>query len=217
MLLGHKTATNKQTNKRSSDGTVSTCEGFDHPIDLALWTHLQFGQPVVHSWAIKGCGRCCPVCGKVHIKDPFLLIGKSSLYGDNRFPVKKYARMAICLTSNCRGYENQRALEASLNKISFPFYISDIEPWLTFANRYYVRQLSTDGQYYNLLADGFHNALAIDFDYAEDWIYLIDNAARRVLRMHTNGTGLETVIWHDLAKAEGIAVDWIGRSAKPTF
>ena len=38
----------------------------------------------------------CPVCGKVHIKDPFLLIGKSS-----GFPLKKYVTMTICLTSNC--------------------------------------------------------------------------------------------------------------------
>ena len=25
-------------------------------------------KPVVHNWSIKGCGMCCPVCGKVHIK-----------------------------------------------------------------------------------------------------------------------------------------------------
>ena len=27
----------------SSDGRMSTCEGFDHPIDPVQWTHLQFG------------------------------------------------------------------------------------------------------------------------------------------------------------------------------
>ena len=31
--------------------------------------HFQF-QPGVHNWLIKGCGMYCPVCGKVHIKDP---------------------------------------------------------------------------------------------------------------------------------------------------
>ena len=31
-------------------------------------------QPMVHNWSIKGCGMSCPVCGKVYIKGPFLLI-----------------------------------------------------------------------------------------------------------------------------------------------
>ena len=36
-------------------------------------------QPVVHNWFIKGRGMYCSVYGKVHIKDPLLLIKKSSL------------------------------------------------------------------------------------------------------------------------------------------
>ena len=31
-------------------------------------------QSVVHNWFTKGCGICCPVCGKVHIKAPLLLM-----------------------------------------------------------------------------------------------------------------------------------------------
>ena len=54
---------------------------------------------VVHNWSIKGCGTCCPICGKVYINDPLLLIGKSSLCGKRRFPLKKYVTMTICLTS----------------------------------------------------------------------------------------------------------------------
>ena len=54
-------------------------------------------QPV---WSIKGCGMCCPVYGKAHIKDPLLLIGKSSLCGDSPFPLKKYVKMTICLVSD---------------------------------------------------------------------------------------------------------------------
>ena len=41
-------------------------------------------QPVLHDWCNKGCGVCYPVCGMVPIKDPLLLIGKSS---DSRFPL----------------------------------------------------------------------------------------------------------------------------------
>ena len=40
-------------------------------------SYLSF-QPVHHDWCNKGCGMCYPVCGMVHIKEPLLLIGKSS-------------------------------------------------------------------------------------------------------------------------------------------
>ena len=43
-------------------------------------------QPVLHDWYNKGLGMCYPVCGMVHIKEPLLLIGKSSLCGGSRFP-----------------------------------------------------------------------------------------------------------------------------------
>ena len=44
-------------------------------------------QPVLHDWCNKGRGMCYPVCGMVHIKEPLLLIGKSSQCGCSRFPL----------------------------------------------------------------------------------------------------------------------------------
>ena len=41
-------------------------------------------QPVLHDWCNKGRGMCHPVCGMVHIKEPLLLIDKSSLCGRQR-------------------------------------------------------------------------------------------------------------------------------------
>ena len=35
-------------------------------------------QPVLHDWCNKGRGMWYPVCGMIHIKEPLLLIGKSS-------------------------------------------------------------------------------------------------------------------------------------------
>ena len=43
-------------------------------------------QPVLHDWCNKGRGMCYTVCGMVHIKEPLLLIGKSSLCGGSGFP-----------------------------------------------------------------------------------------------------------------------------------
>ena len=65
-----------------------------HGESICSWGYFPF-QPGVHNWSIKGLGMCCPVCGKVHIKDPLLFIGKSSLFGDSGFHLKKYAAMII--------------------------------------------------------------------------------------------------------------------------
>ena len=56
-------------------------------------------QPVLHDWCNKGCGMCYPVCGIVHIKEPLLLIDKSSLCGGSGFPssLSEWS-LTICLT-----------------------------------------------------------------------------------------------------------------------
>ena len=80
----------------SSGGRTLACKVWDHLIEpawwgaFAAWAILMF-QPVVHNWSIKGYGMCCSVCGKVHIKDPLLLIGKCNLCGDSVFHLEKYA------------------------------------------------------------------------------------------------------------------------------
>ena len=56
-------------------------------------------QPVLHDWCNKGHGMCYPVCGMVHIKEPLLLIDKSSLCGGSEFPFSLSEwSLTICLT-----------------------------------------------------------------------------------------------------------------------
>ena len=56
-------------------------------------------QPVLHYWCNKGRGMCHPVCGMVHIKEPLLLIDKSSLCGSSGFPFSLSEwSLTICLT-----------------------------------------------------------------------------------------------------------------------
>ena len=69
---------------------------------FAVWSIFHSNE-----WATAGpskvvCGMCCPVCRKVHIKDPLLHFRKSSLCGDGGFLLKKYVTMTIFLTSNNR-------------------------------------------------------------------------------------------------------------------
>ena len=48
---------------------------------------------------VTGRGMCYPVCGMVHIKEPLLLIDKSSLCGSSWFPFSLSEwSLTICLT-----------------------------------------------------------------------------------------------------------------------
>ena len=50
-------------------------------------------------WCNKDCGMCYPVCGMVHIKEPLLLMDKSSLCGGSGFPFSLSEwSLTICLT-----------------------------------------------------------------------------------------------------------------------
>ena len=69
--------------------------------DLFVYYPLSYFsfQPVLHDWCTKGCGMCYPVCGMVHIKEPLLLIDKSSLCGSSGFPFSLSEwSLTICLT-----------------------------------------------------------------------------------------------------------------------
>ena len=54
----------------------------------------------IHSdWCNKGRGVYYPVCGMMHIKEPLLLIGKSSTCGGSGFPLSLFQwSSTICLT-----------------------------------------------------------------------------------------------------------------------
>ena len=68
------------------------------PIHWAFKIYFSF-QPVLHDWCNKGRGMCYPVCGMVHIKEPLLLIDKSSLCGGSGFPLSLSEwSLTICLT-----------------------------------------------------------------------------------------------------------------------
>ena len=61
-------------------------------------------EPVPHDWCNKGCDMCYPVCGMMYIKEPLLLIGKSSPCGGCGFPLSLYEWFfTICLMPyNCK-------------------------------------------------------------------------------------------------------------------
>ena len=59
-------------------------------------------QPVLHDWFNKGRGMCYPVCGMVHIKEPLLLIDKTTQKTNTKTHTKKgsYAKCKHNCTFN---------------------------------------------------------------------------------------------------------------------
>ena len=56
-------------------------------------------QPVLYNWCNNGSGMCYPVCETVHIKEPYLLIGKSSPCASSGFPLSLAEwSFTLCLT-----------------------------------------------------------------------------------------------------------------------
>ncbi|XP_071486072.1 low-density lipoprotein receptor-related protein 2-like [Diadema antillarum] len=90
-------------------------------------------------------------------------------------------------------------------------HASGIDPLIIFTNLYYVRSLSTDGREYTLIAEGFSGAVALDFDYSEEKLYLLDVNEKHILRMGLDGMDQEVVVDEFVDGGEGLSVDWIGR------
>ena len=89
-----------------------------HGVDPLSYFSL---QPVLHDWCNKDRGMCYPVYGMVHIKEPLLLIGKSSLCGGSGFPFSLSEwSLTICLMPYNR---RKKVLSVSLNKTFFSLSI----------------------------------------------------------------------------------------------
>ncbi|OQV14980.1 Low-density lipoprotein receptor-related protein 2 [Hypsibius exemplaris] len=89
----------------------------------------------------------------------------------------------------------------------------NLEPWLIFSNRHYIRNLTTDGKYLRLVKSELRNVVALDFDMAQGKIYYADVETRRIVRINAsnpNGTA-EILIRHQVNGLEGLSVDWIGK------
>ena len=79
-------------------------------------------QPVLHDWCNNGRGMYYPAYGMMHIKEPLLLIGNSSLCGDSGFTLSLSEwYFNICPTPYNRKYN---VLNASLNK-TFPSFLQE--------------------------------------------------------------------------------------------
>ncbi|XP_039297964.1 low-density lipoprotein receptor-related protein 1 [Nilaparvata lugens] len=83
---------------------------------------------------------------------------------------------------------------------------------LIFSNKYYIRQLDTNGDA-TLLANNLTNAVALDFDWLEGCVYWSDvTALRSSIKRFCNDSSHQTLHSSTLQNPDGIAVDWVGRN-----
>ena len=84
----------------------NTCHVLRYTSRLFMVTwHQIYGKGPLHDWCNKGRGMCYSVCGMVHVKEPLLLIGKSSpCRGGSGFPFSRSEwSFTICLMPyNCK-------------------------------------------------------------------------------------------------------------------
>jgi len=70
------------------------------------------------------------------------------------------------------------------------FCLTAVPPLLLVSNRYYLRNITLDGLTVDLLASDLQNAVALDFDWAEQYIYWSDvmSSGSNISRMRINTT-----------------------------
>ncbi|XP_055342132.1 low-density lipoprotein receptor-related protein 2-like [Paramacrobiotus metropolitanus] len=91
--------------------------------------------------------------------------------------------------------------------------IDNQEPWLLFSNRHYIRNISSDGKYLQLVKSELRNVVALDFDIAKGIVFFADVETRRISRFNiSNPNGsVEVIIRHQVNGLEGLAVDWVAK------
>lgn len=88
---------------------------------------------------------------------------------------------------------------------------SGIAPYLLYSNRYYIRNLTTDGSQLSIVLQGLSDVVALDFDDTEKRLYWLDKEAGKIERMRYDGSDRETLVDDNLFGAQGLALDWVGR------
>ncbi|KAL5005791.1 hypothetical protein ScPMuIL_016949 [Solemya velum] len=93
-------------------------------------------------------------------------------------------------------------------------------PFLIIANRYQLLRtnISLHDQHLETLVTGLNNAVGVDFDFKDQYLYWTDvtNTNSTISRAKLNGTGqaqgIEVLHNENIINPDGLAVDWVGRN-----
>ena len=74
-----------------------------------------------------------------------------------------------------------------------------------------MRRLDTKNSKEKYLDNEGDLVVASDFDHELETAFFVDNTKQKIGKVSINGTDLNFIIGRDVAGAEGLAVDWIGK------
>ena len=86
---------------------------------------------------------------------------------------------------------------------------ADIQPWLVFTNKYYIRNMTTDASEMRIMHQNLKNVVSMDFHYEKNEIYFADVSAKTIYRSKVDSDEKEAVMKHDTNGLEGMSVDWV--------
>ncbi|CAC5364883.1 LRP1 [Mytilus coruscus] len=99
---------------------------------------------------------------------------------------------------------------------SFQLTVNEKETvYIIFSNRHEIRRVDLDNFNYASLVSGLRNTVALDFYYAEGWIFWTDVMDEKIFRgkiLSNSLTQIKPIIDVGLTTTEGLAVDWIGKN-----
>ena len=90
--------------------------------------------------------------------------------------------------------------------------LDNIDPWIVFSNKYYIRNMSDDATQMSLIQRELRNVVSLDYHYKNQDIYFADVTAKTIFKAkigQNDITDREPVIEHGAEGLEGIAIDWI--------
>ena len=90
--------------------------------------------------------------------------------------------------------------------------LDNIDPWILFSNKYYIRNMSADARDMSLIQQELRNVVSLDYHYENQNLYFADVTAKTIFKAkigQNDITNREPVIKHGAEGLEGIAVDWI--------
>jgi low-density lipoprotein receptor-related protein 1 (alpha-2-macroglobulin receptor) len=120
----------------------------------------------------------------------------------------------LCL--NTYGSYHCECLEGYVKKGNSCKIDSPEHPKLIFSNRFYIRSVTLDG-HAELLLHNSSNAVAIDFDWSNNYIYYSDVTQTRseIIRVKWNGNesnNREVLHQQNMKNPDGIAFDWVAKN-----
>ena len=90
--------------------------------------------------------------------------------------------------------------------------LDNIEPWIIFSNKYYIRNMTTDAHQMSLVQMDLRNVVSLDYHYKNGDIYFADVTAKTIFKAKIGQddiTDKTPVIENNAEGLEGISVDWV--------